>query len=186
VSSAAHTRDEAIRLLYDTERYCEGADSLAALGDPSALLELAAAYQELEDVPKRCLIEAIRALDGASAAEGLYRTDVPAARRGAVLLMRLAPDERHLAPLEEALGDEDRLVRWQAREALASQPRTAAWEEALVRVLETGEPAARTRAAEILAGRVSRHVRVALERRAVEDSDDEVRAAIRRTLEATS
>jgi HEAT repeat protein len=183
VSPAALTRDEALRLLGDSERYCEGARALARLGDRKALLPLAQAYERLEGLPKRCLIEAMQDLDGASASEELFRADDASVRRAAVLLMRLVPDERHLAPLQEALADGDAHVRWHARRAIAAQPRTEAWEEVLVGLLETGEPATRARAAECLADRRSERVRVALERRAVEEDDETVRAALARALQ---
>ena len=117
-----------------------------------------------------------------AAAEGVCRADAVDVRRAAVLLMRLVPDEDHLPRLEEALTDDDAQVRWHAQRALGSQPRTETWERVLVRVLETGDQAARARAAECLADRESELVRVALERRAVEEQDEDVRAVIDRAL----
>jgi hypothetical protein len=106
-------------------------------------------------------------------------------RRLGARLADLLADEGHLAALERAVTDEEPRVRAAAREALAHQRRTPAWEATAARLLGSTDPSVRALAVGFLAGRRGEAPRAALRARLPDEPDAELRAAIEAALSAT-
>jgi HEAT repeat protein len=127
----------AVELLRSPQTWCEGAETLAQLGDAHALLPLMRAYEMRYEGSKVCLLEAMRALAAEQGAQQLF--DAAASldeRRLAIHLMELFPDAQHLARLEQAVNTSDSALRYQAARSLVCQKQTEAWEQTMRRLLD--------------------------------------------------
>jgi HEAT repeat protein len=152
---------DALALLDSPGTRCQGARALAERGDRAAFLPLLKAYERGAEGTGVCLLEAMRDLGPVDGVRELFAGDAEA-RRLAVHLMELFPDDLHLRLLERALADPDAGVRRQALRSLRLQRRTDAWEALLVRLLASPQPNAATEAARLLAERGTPAARAAL------------------------
>ena len=122
---------------------------MSAIGDED--LELVALVEELDasyDEARGPIAREIDARGGVEAAGRLARAEDPRLRRAAARLMRLLPDDRHVAVLVPLLEDPEPRVAEAAWRALRGQRRTDEWRAAVERLAEHGRGSgATTRAA---------------------------------------
>jgi hypothetical protein len=172
----------ALARLRSPDTWCDAAAELVALGDRRALAPLVAAFDAPWETSKLCLLDAMRDLGATEEASRLMASPDAEERRLGARLADLLADEGHLAALERAVTDADPRVRASAREALAHQRRTPAWEATAARLLGSEDPAVRALAVGFLAGRRGDAPRDALRERLSAEPDPEVRAAIEAAL----
>lgn len=107
-----------------------------------ALLELVAAYDNPRTEGRGRLLERMEEFGGAKVARAWAGAPDRMRRHAAARLMHLVPEEAHLPALLELVTDLDPAVRAAARRALAGQPRTPAWHEAVSELASSAEDAA--------------------------------------------
>lgn len=156
------TFEEAVAELGSPSTWCKGAAAMVQHGGQSALLALVRAYEAPIESSKLCLLDAMEDLGARRAASSIFDAGDPEERRLALHLMELFADEGYLARLESAVSDPNARIRAQARRSLRSQRRTAAWEAAIIRLLETGDEEAKAMAVDCLASRESSAAQAAL------------------------
>jgi HEAT repeat protein len=136
--------DRAFEQLRWHDTWCEGAKTLARLGDRSAIVPIVEAYRgPSEGVDKSCLGRALQQLATPEAVLALHDHNGPGERRAAVAVMGSFPDEAYLGRLEQALTDGDSQVRWRARTSIVCQKQTPAWEAVMARLLDSEDRAVR-------------------------------------------
>jgi len=163
---------------------CQAAEALVKLGDRLALLDLMDAYETNYEGSALCLLDAMEALGGATAADALFdQATLPVEQlRRIVHLMELFPDDSHLARLRLALGSPEARVHAQARRSLSTQRQTPAWIDLMIDLLGAADPADRLQAVESLSRRPEDAVKAALRQRLAVETDAEVRALLERKL----
>jgi hypothetical protein len=175
------TYDEAVALLHRPERWCDAAAALVELKDARAigpLFEVVALTTE--GLPDRaCVRDALDRLGVRREAARLVGSAQVAERRTAVRMMKAFPGDEQVAVLARvALGDADADLRGDAARAVRTQPITAAWDTAMVSLLDAGDAEIRTLAASTLERRFGAPVLAALRKRLAAETEPAVRAAL--------
>ena len=129
--------------LKDAEARPATAAALAREGDPAALPDLVAAFDDRVETGGDAVLDAIRDLGGAAEGRRLAASADAGERRVAARLMSLIPQPENLASLEPLLEDPDPDVAAAARKALRHQWRTPAWHAAVERLTRSEDPALR-------------------------------------------
>lgn len=166
--------DAATALLVSPTTWCDGASELAKLQDPRALIALAKAYRSPHEASKLCLLDALEALHAGDHAADVYATD----KISGLDLMRLFPDDAHLALLVSATDDPDAQTRFVALRAIASQKQTPAWIAAMIPLLAAERRDVRAKAIDALGRRDEPEVIAALRARRDVEPDEALKAQI--------
>ena len=177
--------DQALRQLEYPDSWCEGAKTLAAIGDPQALLPLVVAYEQRFEASRRCLLDAMAALQPGPGAHDLFDRSSGEQRRIAVHLMELFASNDHLSRLTLAASDPDPYVRAQAQSALAGQIQTPEWEVTMITLLGHTDSRMRAQALKSLSRRLNHAVRSALQIRLGIETDSSLKEDIERILAET-
>ena len=175
--------DEAIALLQVPQRWCDAAAALVRLGDRRAIRPLhRLAVRTEEGLPDRgCVRDALEKLGARDEVETLVASTNVADRRTGIELMRACPADAHAALLGRiALHDPDPDLRRLAARTLRTQRVTAAWDVAMIALLDAGDSDTRALAATALQHRYGVTVLAALRNR----RRTEPQAAVRGTLDA--
>lgn len=167
--------DAAVAQLSSTHTWCDGAEALAKLGDPRALLPLVQAYQRHEEVSKVCLLDAMEALDAVHGSHALWESGE---KISALRLMSLFPDETHLPILVVALDDTDVSVQFAAARGLGTQFQTAAWIRTMSGLLEHSRVDVRKIAIEGLGKRREPEAKAALKAHLPNETDPALAAQL--------
>jgi HEAT repeat protein len=167
--------DAALSKLGSRATWCDGAEVLARLGDPRAIVPIMNAYRSMEEGGKVCLIEALKALNAGPASHELY---AQGERVIALHLMSMFPDDSHLPLLEPAADDADDLVRFTAIRALSTQLQTPGWEVVMIRLLDSPRLDVRRQAVDSLSRRKTDTARAALKARVDKEPDARLRSRI--------
>jgi len=175
------TYDEAVVLLHVPARWCEAAAALARLGDRRAIEPLARVVARTEEgLPDRgCVHDALDKLGVRDEVGKLVASTDAASRRTGIELMKACPADTHAPILARlALHDPEPDLRSFAARALRTQKVTAAWESAMLALLQAGDRGTRTLAASSLQHRFGAPVLTALRQRLRAELDAEVRGAL--------
>ena len=125
--------------LADAGAWPETAAALADAGEPAALADLVAAYDQPVEASRAPLLAAMDALGAGAEAHRLAGSGDAGERRVAARLMHLLPDRAHLGALVPLAEDPDPAVADAARRALRGQPRTGDWHVAVERLAAQGD-----------------------------------------------
>jgi hypothetical protein len=172
--------DQAVAQLASPETWCKGAEELARLDDPRAIVPLVKAYRARHEGGKTCLIEALAKLATVERVLSLYEKGD---RADLLIAMYLAPSPQYLPLIEKAAADPENDVRWQARRALSNWANSEEWRATMLRLLNEGDLDARRCAADGLrALRKRPEVRDAFVARAKVESDVKLREQLEKAL----
>jgi hypothetical protein len=176
---------DAVALLGFPDTWCKGAAKLARLGDRDGLIPLLEAFDSFPEGSRVCLIDAMEALGGITAAHEMARGPREETMYMGLRLMGLLFDDSHVAVLEPiaARPDVSERIRAQALHALATQRQTPAWVAAMIRLLEAIPAATRAQAVRSLAPRNTEDVRAALRARAAVETDPTVKKLLQELVE---
>jgi len=181
--------DEAIALLKQPKRWCEAAAALVKLGarpdarpgDSRAIGPLVrVAMLTEEGLPDRsCVRDALERLGIHEQAARLVDSAEAADRRTGIRMMEAFPSAGQAPILARvALQDPERELRALAAHALRFQRITAAWDTAMMALLDAGDSDLRELAATALAYRFDPAILAALRKRLGTETDAAVRAAL--------
>jgi hypothetical protein len=177
--------DEAVKLLGSPTTWCKGAETLAKLGDPRAIVPLMHAFKSRAEGNKVCLYEAMDKLGGRKEARKLIIQDDAEKRLLGVRLMELFASDEHLPSLEAAArADRDEGVRAQAIYTLGLQKQTPLWEALMIQMLESVDEKLRSAAIENLATRYTDSARKALRNRLPREASAELRTRIEAAIKS--
>jgi hypothetical protein len=168
--------EAAVKLLDSPSTWCKGAARLAKLGDVAALVPLARAWRQPVEAEKLCLANAMEALGGDKQAERLYASKVEDEHAAGLLLMLLFASDGHLPALERGASDPATM------RVLIQQKRTPEWEQAMIRLLDSGDVAVRGHAVEELTGRKGDAITAALRARSTKETDPGVKKQLEAAL----
>jgi len=174
--------EQTLKLLAFPDTWCEGARMLAAQGDPEGLLPLVAAYEQPFEARRRCLLDAMEALQPVSGAHNIFDNSSGDQRRMAVHLMELFASNEHLSRLKAAVSDPDEIVRAQARSALAGQYQTPEWEATMISLLAHHDLLTRAQAVKSLARRGTQTADEALRARLTVEPDPNLKSEMDRIV----
>jgi len=177
------TYDEAVALLQVPQRWCEAAAALARLGDRRAIRPLHRLVARTEEgLPNRgCVRDALEKLGARAEVVTYVASTDEVDRRTGIELMRACPADTHAAVLGRiALHDPDPDLRRLAARTLRTQKVTAAWDVAMIALLDASDSDTRALAAAALQHRYGVTVLAALRNR----RRTEPQAAVRGTLDA--
>lgn len=175
------TYDEAVALLHVPERWCEGAAALAKLGDRRAIGPLYRVVARTEEgLPDRgCVHDALDKLGVRDEVVKLAASTDVADRRAGIELMKACPAGSHAPILARiALHDPEPHLRSLAARALRTQKVTAAWDTAMVALLDAGDSDTRELAARSLQRRFGAAILAALRKRLRAETQGDVRGAL--------
>ena len=170
--------ETALDLLRSPSSWCRGAEILAQLTDQRAIVPLLLAYERPAESGKACLLRAMRTLGASRVAPELARLPDPEQQRMGLHLMELFADDAHLPFLSEAVLSSNGSVKDQARKALRSQNQTAAWEAAMIRLLDSSDRDLREDAVSTLLSHRTPTAIEALTRHRPRESDPDLRRMI--------
>lgn len=180
-ASRPMTYDEAVALLHVPARWCEAAAALARFGDHRAIGPLSRVVARTEEgLPDRgCVHDALEKLGVRDEAVKLVASREVASRRTAIELMKACPADTHAPILARlALHDPEPELRGFAARTLRTQKVTAAWDTAMLALLQAGDRGIRTLAAISLQHRFGAAVLIELRKRLRAEPDAEVRGAL--------
>lgn len=178
--------ETAVERLSSPQTWCQGAEALARLGDPRALLPLVRAYETRYEGGRACLLEAMEVLEPEKNALKLFDGGTAAEQRLAVHLMEMFPDQRYLDRLEQAVESEEPGLRRQAARSLVCQRQTASWQQTMIRLLGHEDERVRWWVIEGLGTSRQESIREALEAHLAREADPTLRDKISSILAATS
>lgn len=170
--------ETAVKQLGFPDTWCKGAQALAELGDPQALVPLIEAYEQDFEASRLCLLDAMEVLNPVAGAHNLFESTSPDQRRMAAHLMELFASEEHLPYLRRAVHDSDEAVRIQGRFAAAAQVQTPAWEAFMIELLAHDDPRMRAQAIKSLSRRRTDSAREALRQRLAVEPDTDLKREI--------
>jgi hypothetical protein len=176
---------DAVALLGFPDTWCKGAAKLARLGDRDGLIPLLDAYDSRPEGSRVCLLDAMEALGGITAAHEMARGPGEETMYMGLRLMGLLFDDAHVAVLEPiaARPDVSDRIRAQALHAFATQRQTPEWVAAMIRLLAAVPAATRAQAVRSLAPRNTEDVRAALRARAAVETDPAVKKLLQELVE---
>jgi HEAT repeat protein len=174
---------EAVQQLASPRTWCDGAETLAQIGDSQALVPLLQAYEMRVEASRGCLLDALAALDPVSGALDLAASEDPETRRLGVHLMELFPDERYLPTLEQVLHQESGRLHRQALRSLITQYQTPDWEAVLIRLLDSGDDDVRAKVIESLARRRTDTAQQALRHHFPRETNPDLQDKIQQSLD---
>jgi len=174
--------DDAVKLLSSPSTWCDGAARLAKLGDPDAIVPLAAAHNSGQEASTLCLVEAMEALGGAEHA-GAFATSVEPEKRAAALdLVLLLGNDAHLTVIEEMVQDPLPSLRQRALKVAHQLKRTPAWRQTMFRLLASDDATVRAAIVDSLALDVRGDITTALRDRLAVETDPIIKAKIEAAL----
>ena len=176
---------DAVALMGFPDTWCKGAAKLVRLRDRDGLIPLLEAYDSFPEGSRVCLLDAMEALGGITAAHEMARGPGEQTMYIGLRLMGLLFDDSHVAVLEPiaARPDVSDRIRAQALHALATQRQTPEWVAAMIRLLGAASPATRAQAVRSLAPRSTEDVREALQARAAVETDPAVKKLLQDLVE---
>ncbi len=175
------TYDEAIALLQVPQRWCDAAAALVRLGDRRAIRPLHRLVVRTEEgLPDRgCVRDALEKLGARDEVVKLVASADAADRRTGIELMRACPADAHAALLGRlALHDPEPDLRRLAARTLRTQKVTAAWDVAMIALLDANDSDIRELAAAALQHRYGVTVLAALRNRLRTEPQAAVRGAL--------
>jgi hypothetical protein len=175
--------ERAVKLLDSPDTWCKGAETLARIGDPKALVPLVRAWWSRHEGGKGCLTDAMEELGAEKQARALFESKDGEERDVGLELMSLFSSDDHLAPLEKAaLGHDELSVRAASLRVLLGLKRTPEWEKTMIRLLDAPYLAARVTAVEGLERRKGDAVKNALRARLAKETNDALKKRISAAL----
>ncbi|HEX2690102.1 MAG TPA: hypothetical protein VHN14_25985 [Kofleriaceae bacterium] len=173
--------DRAVALLQIPGRWCDGAAALARLGDRRAIGPLHRVVARTEEgLPDRgCVYDALDKLGVRDEVAKLVASTEVKDRRTGIALIRACPAPGH-APLlaQVALHDPEPALRSLAARTLRVQKVTAAWDMAMIALLDALDSETRELAATSLQHRFGAAILAALHKRLKAEPHTAVRAAL--------